>query len=83
MCMSKPNVPPPPPAPELPPERAAQAMPDNGMVQTSAERRATERLGMRPIGTGSRTRSAGSTILTTPSGVLEPAMTERKTLLGQ
>lgn len=86
MCiMRTPSIPAPPPPPELPPERAAQAAPDGGAVRNAAERRASERMGMRPagggsVGTGGR---MASSVLTSPQGVLAAAPTDRKTLLGQ
>lgn len=45
--------------------------PDNGAVQTSAARRATDRL-----------RSGVSTILTSANGVLQNATTQKSTILG-
>ncbi len=70
MCMfSKPAM---PPAPQLPPERAAMRLPDNGQPASSAARRTTDRL-----------RGATDTILTSGQGVMAPAQTQGKTLLGQ
>ncbi|WP_370677432.1 hypothetical protein [Pleomorphomonas sp. PLEO] len=45
--------------------------PDNGAVQTSAARRATDKL-----------RSGVSTILTNANGVLQNASTQKSTVLG-
>lgn len=67
MC-SRPKM---PPAPELPPERAAMRAPDRGAV-ASAGRRTTDRM-----------RSATDTILTSGSGVTMAGETMGKTLLGQ
>ncbi len=51
---------------------SAQAQePDNGAIQTSAARRATDRL-----------RAGMSTILTGANGVLQSASTQKNTLLG-
>jgi len=51
---------------------SAQAQePDNGAIQTSAARRATDRL-----------RSGVSTILTSANGVLQDAATQKSTVLG-
>ncbi len=58
--------------PVIPPEYAAQKMPDGAAVKTAAGRRATDKV-----------RSGSSTILTSGSGVTTAAPTERKTLLGQ
>lgn len=60
-----------PKAPVLPPELAAMKMPDGGAIWDTAARR-----------TQDATRSASKTILTSSSGVLNPAPTEKKTLLG-
>lgn len=68
MCMfSTPT----PPAPQLPPERAAMRMPDGGVTDAAA-RRTTDRM-----------RAATDTILTSGSGVTMGGTTEGKTLLGQ
>lgn len=67
MC-SRPKM---PPAPQLPPERAAMRAPDNAAVQ-SAGRRVVDRM-----------RSATDTILTSGSGVTMSGQTMGKTLLGQ
>lgn len=70
MCMfSKPAT---PPAPQLPPERAAMKLPDNGDATLAAARRTTDRM-----------RGATDTILTSGQGVMTPAQTQGKTLLGQ
>ena len=51
---------------------SAQAQePDNGAVQTSAARRATDKL-----------RAGASTILTSANGVLDSANTQKSVLLG-
>lgn len=51
---------------------SAQAQePDNGAVQTSAARRATDKL-----------RAGASTILTSANGVLDTASTQKNVLLG-
>lgn len=51
---------------------SAQAQePDNGAVQTSAARRATDKL-----------RAGASTILTSANGVLQDAATRNATILG-
>lgn len=51
---------------------SAQAQePDNGAVQTSAARRATDKL-----------RAGASTILTSATGVLNAASTQKATVLG-
>lgn len=61
-----------PAAPELPPERAAMKLPDNGQTATAAGRRTSDRV-----------QSAASTILTSGQGVLQSGQTQGKTLLGQ
>lgn len=70
MCLF-PTVPT-PNAPQLPAETAAMKAPDAGAVRTAAGRR-----------TGDRFRSGADTILTSGSGVMDMAPTEKKTLLGQ
>lgn len=60
-----------PKSPVLPPELAAMKYPDNGAVYDAAQRRVTDKV-----------RSAANTILTSGSGVLNFAPTEKKTLLG-
>lgn len=67
MC-SRPKT---PPAPELPPERAAMRAPGRGTVDAAA-RRTTDRM-----------RSTTDTILTSGSGVTMSGQTQGKTLLGQ
>lgn len=67
MC-SRPKT---PPAPQLPPERAAMRAPDSGAVD-GASRRTTDRM-----------RAATDTILTSGSGVTNGGATQGKTLLGQ
>lgn len=59
-------------APNLPPESAAMKAPDAGAARTAAGRR-----------TGDRVRGGTDTILTSGSGVMDMAPTEKKTLLGQ
>lgn len=69
MCMfSSPKSPPPP---KLPPEPAQMQQPDGGAVRTATGRRTMDRI-----------RAGVSTIATSGSGVLDPAPTEKKTLLG-
>ena len=58
-------------APVLPPELAAMRSPDGGAIYDTATRRVTDQL-----------RSGSNTILTSSSGVLTSAPTEKKTLLG-
>jgi len=58
--------------PVLPPEYAAQKMPDGAAIKTAAGRRATDKV-----------MSGSPTILTSGSGVTATAPTEKKTLLGQ
>ncbi len=70
MCMF--SKPPTPAAPQLPPERAAMRLPDNGDATSAAGRRVTDRM-----------RGATDTILTSGQGVMAPAQTQGKTLLGQ
>ncbi len=70
MCMfSSPKT---PPAPQLPPETAAMKEPDGGAVRTATGRRTQDRV-----------RSGANTILTSGSGVMDTAETDKKTLLGQ
>lgn len=69
MCMF--SAPKAPPAPELPPERAAQRAPDNAATAPAGRRM------------GDRMRAATPTILTGPQGAMSSAPTEKKTLLGQ
>lgn len=57
--------------PVLPPEYAAQKSPDGAAVKTAAGRRAADKV-----------KSGASTILTSGSGVMASAPTEKKTLLG-
>lgn len=59
-------------APQLPAESAAMKAPDGAAARTAAGRR-----------TGDRIRGGSDTILTSGSGVLDSAPTEKKTLLGQ
>lgn len=61
-----------PQAPKLPPESAAMRMPDGGAVKSSSSRRTTDQL-----------RAGADTILTSGSGVMATAATDKKTLLGQ
>lgn len=69
MCiLSKPDM---PPAPELPPERAAMRAPDAAGVRANATSRVTDRM-----------RAGAGTILTSGSGVSTMASTDKKTLLG-
>lgn len=68
MCMF--STPKAPPAPELPPERAAQRAPDQGTIDNAGRR------------TQDRMRANTSTILTGPQGAMQSAPTEKKTLLG-
>lgn len=69
MCiLSKPDI---PPAPELPPERAAMRAPDQSGVRADVTSRVTDRM-----------RAGAGTILTSGSGVTTMADTDKKTLLG-
>lgn len=70
MCMfSTPDT---PPAPEMPPERQAQRLPDGETVRSQTGRRTEDRI-----------RAGADTILTSGSGVTSGAATDKKTLLGQ
>jgi hypothetical protein len=60
------------PNPQLPAETAAMKAPDGDAVRSATGRRNTDRL-----------RSGSQTILTSGSGVMDAAPTEKKTLLGQ
>lgn len=69
MCMfSAPDMPP----VTVPPETAQMKQPDGGAVRTAAGRRTSDRI-----------RAGTDTVLTGGSGVLDPAPTGKKTLLGQ
>lgn len=73
MCKPKaPPMPVMPPLPAPPPERQAAKMPNRGVVSADMEARV-----------GDRMRSTTPTILTSGSGALSMADTEKKTLLGQ
>lgn len=68
MCsFSSPDI----PAPQEIPERQSARLPDGETAKSTAGRRM-----------GDRARSGAKTILTSGSGVLTPAATQTKTLLG-
>lgn len=67
MCFSTPSY----PEPKRPTETAAMKSPDNAAVASAAARRVTD-----------ATKTRAPTILTSGSGVMTSAPTEKKTLLG-